>query len=66
MRDLNVKLLFLVAILAAGAILGLAHGLLGRSDEQAYVIVGEDLEPFRTNFNAASDHVRAVLLVGPT
>ena len=28
--------------------------------------VAADLEPFRSAFNEASDHVRAVLLVGPT
>jgi hypothetical protein len=31
-----------------------------------YSVLGQDLEPFRSEFNAAPDHVRAVLLVGPT
>ena len=31
-----------------------------------YERLGADLEPFRSAFNAASGHVRAVLLVGPT
>jgi hypothetical protein len=29
-------------------------------------VLGADLEPLRSDFNAAVDHVRAVLLVGPT
>lgn len=37
-----------------------------RSAAPGYELVGEDLEPFRSAFNAASDDVRAVLLVGPT
>lgn len=35
-------------------------------DARAYAILGEDLEPFRSDFNARPGHVRAVLLVGPT
>lgn len=31
-----------------------------------YERLDDDLEPFRSDFNEASDHVRAVLLVGPT
>lgn len=31
-----------------------------------YEPLDADLEPFRSAFNGASDHVRAVLLVGPT
>lgn len=31
-----------------------------------HAILDQRLEPFRSRFNAASDHVRAVLLVGPT
>jgi hypothetical protein len=31
-----------------------------------YPQLDENLEPFRSDFNEASDHVRAVLLVGPT
>jgi len=33
---------------------------------QDYEQLDDDLEPFRSDFNEASDHVRAVLLVGPT
>ncbi len=35
-------------------------------DPRGYEVLGEDLEPFRSDFNAEVDHVRAVLLVGPT
>lgn len=31
-----------------------------------YERLDADLQPFRSSFNASSDHVRAVLLVGPT
>lgn len=52
-----------LGLLACGlsACVGPAH-----SAAPGYEIVGEDLEPFRSAFNAASEDVRAVLLVGPT
>lgn len=36
------------------------------AEPKEYQVVDPDLEPFRSDFNAASDRVRAVLLVGPT
>ena len=53
----------LVAIPGCGAPAGpVAEVVEGRDYEQ----LDDDLEPFRSNFNEALDHVRAVLLVGPT
>jgi hypothetical protein len=60
---------FLILVLGAYGLLAcglLACGSPARSAAPGYEIVGKDLEPFRSAFNAASDHVRAVLLVGPT
>lgn len=37
-----------------------------RSGSPGYAVLDEDLEPLRADFNAKADHVRAVLLVGPT
>lgn len=31
-----------------------------------HTVMGRDLEPLRSDFNAADGHVRAVLLVSPT
>jgi len=65
----------LTAAAVAGTILlgGAATLVAMRQESAAEVVEGRDyealderLEPFRSDFNAASDHVRAVLLVGPT
>ncbi len=37
-----------------------------RATEPSYRVLATDLEPLRADFNRARDHVRAVLLVGPT
>ncbi|MGH9382311.1 MAG: hypothetical protein ACRD2Z_17130 [Thermoanaerobaculia bacterium] len=53
----------LAACLIAAAV---SHAGVGGEDPQGYQMLGGDLEPFRSAFNRASDHVRAVLLVAPT
>jgi argininosuccinate synthase len=56
----------LATALIVGSLVGLAHLQAADSASTGYSLVGEDLERFRSDFNAAKDHVRAVLLVGPT
>ncbi len=60
-------LLLLLVLLAVGGLVGWVTT--SRAAEKAaatYQVVNSELEPFRSRFNDASDHVRAVLLVGPT
>lgn len=52
-----------VAILAAVLPVGPGAEVVEVRD---YPQLDENLEPFHSDFNEASDHVRAVLLVGPT
>ena len=49
--------------LIIGGIIGLANLKAADSTGTGYALVGADLERFRSDFNAAKDHVRAVLLV---
>jgi len=57
----------LAAVLVIGGLIGWATNRASAADGSGYaVITGDDLEPFRSDFNANSDHVRLVLLVGPT
>lgn len=66
MRYLKAELLVLAGVLALAVVFGLQGVLADSASKQDYAVIGGDLEPFRTAFNQASDHVRAVLLVGPT
>ena len=66
-RVLRTEFLALAAVLVVGGLVGWATTLVSAEDPYAYeVIAADDLEPFRSAFNAASGHARAVLLVGPT
>lgn len=66
LRSLLVSRLSVLIPLAASASLACASPAGSAVTAPGYEIVGEDLELFRSAFNAASDDVRAVLLVGPT
>ena len=66
-RVLRTEFLALAAVLVVGGLIGWATTLVSAEDKDDYeVIAADDLEPFRSAFNAASGHIRAVLLVGPT
>lgn len=65
-RILKVELLALALLLAGAAIYSLAGVVWADSGGTGYELLDQDLEPFRSAFNAASGDVRAVLLVGPT
>jgi hypothetical protein len=65
-RYRKAKFLLLAAVLGVGVIFGISRVRADGAPEQAYQRIGRDLEPFRADFNAVSDHVRVVLLVGPT
>lgn len=64
--------LALAALLAlvAGRCDGGGSATSGKTSEpgkpRPWAVLGADLEPFRSDFNARRDHVRAVLLVAPT
>lgn len=59
--------LALVSLLAAGLGASCTGGSTAPDPATGgYDVLGPDLEPFRSDFNARTDHVRAVLLVGPT
>lgn len=55
---------FVVAVLVLG--IGGAVGLILADSETEFRVVDSDLESIRTEFNADSDNVRAVLLASPT
>ena len=55
---------FVIAVLVLG--LGGAVGLLLAGSEADFQAVDEDLANIRTEFNADTDNVRAVLLASPT
>jgi len=66
-RVLRTEFLALAAVLVVGSVVGWASTLVSAEVNRDYeVIAADDLEPFRSAFNAASGHTRAVLLVGPT
>jgi hypothetical protein len=57
----------LTLLLVTGGIVGLATGRAATDPAAEYqVIAADDLEPFRSAFNAHPDHIRLVLLIGPT
>ena len=67
LRALKSELVALAALLAVGGVVAWSGALVSEEDNPRYeVILADDLEPFRSAFNEASGHVRAVLLVGPT
>ena len=62
-----VLLLQLLILLVVGGLVGWVRTTLAAEKAATtYQVVSSELEPFRSAFNDASDHVRAVLLVGPT
>ncbi len=66
-RVLRIEFLILTTVLAAGGLIGWAKTLASADDKPDYeIILADDLEPFRSAFNADADHIRAVLLIGPT
>lgn len=67
MRYLKMELVVLAVLVTVGLVFSLGGTLVAKQDtDQGYEVLSADLEPFRTAFNQASGHVRAVLLVGPT
>ena len=64
MRYLRGMLVILAA--AIGTVYVAATSSISSPEEWKIAHVAADLEPFRSAFNEASKHVRAVLLVGPT
>ncbi len=68
-RVLKLELIILAVIVATLALVGLGRTLASSASQESelsYEIIDADLQPFRESFNAASEHLRAVLLVGPT
>ena len=67
LRVLRVEVGVFVVVLLVAAIVGWLGSRASADGEPGYeVIAADDLEPFRTAFNANPDQVRLVLLVGPT
>lgn len=67
LRALKVEFLILLTLVAVGGLVGwVATSLTGEKAPVSYQLVDFELEPFRSAFNGATDHVRVVLLVGPT
>lgn len=66
MRYLKFELLALGVLLGLGTLFGLVRTLASGDPAPDHERIGEDLDPFRTAFNEASEDVRAVLLLAPT
>lgn len=67
MKRLESKLLLTGLLVAVVTACGVSCSpSAARPGDLAYAVLGDDLEPFRSDFNASPDDVRAVLLVGPT
>ena len=66
MRNRKLGMILLGALLLCAVVFSAVEHAASRSDEAPYAVLSSDLEPFRSDFNARTDHVRAVLLVGPT
>ena len=66
MKYLRTKLIIVLTVLTVSGLAVLARLKAADSIDNGVALVGADFEPFRSDFNAAKDHVRAVLLVGPT
>ncbi len=65
MRIIRLKSIVALIVLAIGSVWAI-FALQPEPPIDAYAVLNEDLEPFISDFNSASDGVRAVLLVGPT
>lgn len=66
-RILRVEVAVVLAVLMVGGLIGWLGTRASADGEPGYqVIAADDLEPFRSAFNANPDRVRLVLLVGPT
>ncbi len=67
LRALKTEFLLLLMLLGVGGLIGWVTTTLAAENAAAtHQIVSSELEPFRSEFNGALDHVRVVLLVGPT
>ena len=61
----NLALAMLAAVIAAGLYLwGFSHTPVGQ--RPLVSLTADDVSPFRSQFDAAADRVRVVLLVSPT
>ena len=66
-RILRVEAAVVLTVLGVGGLIAWLATRVSADGERGYeVIAADDLEPFRSAFDANSDHVRLVLLVGPT
>ena len=67
LRVLRIEVVVVVVVLLVGGLIGWLASRVSADGEPGYeVIAVDDLEPFRSAFNANADQVRLVLLVGPT
>lgn len=66
MKHLSLALTLVGLLLVGTTVVGVAPPSAANTGPRGYEVLGQDLEPFRSDFNAKADHVRAVLLVGPT
>lgn|GEM_PF-6385672 len=66
MKHLRLALILVGLFLVGTTVAGVAPPPAAKTDPRGYVVLDQNLEPFRSDFNAKADHVRAVLLVGPT
>lgn len=60
------RFIWVLALIAASLVAWVAARSSAGQGDNSYAVLDDDLEPFRSAFNAASDQARAVLLVGPT
>ena len=65
-RMLKLEIGLILLLVLVGGLIGLARSPAASAEAVGYATLEADLDPFRADFNAAQDHVRAVLLVGPT
>lgn len=65
-RSQTRRFAWVLAVIAAGLVAWVAARSSAGQGDDSYAVLDDDLQPFRSAFNDASDQARAVLLVGPT
>lgn len=67
LRALKLEALVVGLLVVVGGFAGWAMNRAAADDHLDYEVIASDgLEPFLSAFNANSDHIKLVLLVGPT